>query len=71
MFYFTKARISRGVEGLVTSQYEFWTDASFVLISILMKRRELNLGFKTEIVSLPQRNVKIKSYDFRVERTWT
>ena len=34
------------IEGLVTSQYEFWTDASFVLISILMKRRELNLGFE-------------------------
>ena len=34
------------VEGLVTSQYGFWTDASFVLISILMKRRELNLGFE-------------------------
>ena len=30
----------------MTSQYEFWTDASFVLISILMKRRELNLGFE-------------------------
>ena len=38
--------MSLRVEGLVTSQYEFWTDASFVLISILMKRRELNLGFE-------------------------
>ena len=42
--YFTRKNLR--VEGFVTSQYEFWTDASFVLISILMKRRELNLGFE-------------------------
>ena len=38
--------MSLRIEGSVTSQYEFWTDAIFVLISILMKRRELNLGFE-------------------------
>ena len=45
-FYFTIACMSLRIEGLMTSQYEFWTDAIFVLISILMKRRELNLGFE-------------------------
>ena len=45
-FYFTIACMSLRIEGLMTSQYEFWTDAISVLISILMKRRELNLGFE-------------------------